>query len=127
VLSVFAIPPGPRLADGLRALWPVLVLFVIFRGAAWLISDRILLIAPAPDDSLKPAMVQGDIVFFHVDPSPPGPDELVLYQAADHITLRRGPGKPEDGQVRGRALFVFAAAKGTNGIDRVWKPLQARP
>jgi len=39
VISIFALPPGPRLADGLRALWPVLVLFIVFRGAGYVVQN----------------------------------------------------------------------------------------
>jgi hypothetical protein len=148
VISIFALPPGPRLKDGLRALWPVLVLFLVFRGAAdgvqrWAIAADL-----AADDGMRPAIVRGDTVFSNLSRSVPEAGAIVVIEPAPgERYLRRvvtvaddrlwvaadqpepvpyGIGPVPLASLRGRALFVFAAARGTPGLDRVWRPLGRR-
>ena len=147
VVSIFALPPGPQLKDGLRALWPVLVLFLVIRGAAYTMQTWALVADYAPDASMRPAMERGDTVFSRPGVPDPRPGELVVVEHpsvegtrylrriarvnGDAVELR-GDAADEKAvtlpsvsraQLRARALFVFAAAPGTNGIARVWKPL----
>jgi hypothetical protein len=141
VLSIFALPPGPRLKEGLRALWPVLVLFLVFRGAAYGVGTWAITGEFAPDDAMLPSIVRGDLLLVAVRDTPRVGDVVLLEQSgSDQRTLRRLVAVKDDQLVitarlsdsaehvprtalRGRVLFVFAAARGTNGVDRVWKPL----
>jgi hypothetical protein len=152
VISVFALPPGPRLRDGLRALWPVLVLFLVFRGAADAVQRWAIAADLAADDAMQPAIARGDTVFSNLSRRVPRPGEVVVIEPeAGRRYLRRVVGVLDDvlwvaadqpdpvpfglapipqpvplGALRGRALFVFAAARGSNGVDRVWTPLGRR-
>lgn len=155
VVSIFALPPGPRLKDGLRALWPVLVLFPVFRGAFYLVGIYALSNHVATDGAMGPAIASGDLVL--VRPSGEvavGEVALVEHPAGSGtLWLRRVLSRPSEGQagregrilvgvdeasdpaaaspagpvapaqLRGRALFVFMAGRGTDGRGRIWKPL----
>jgi hypothetical protein len=147
-ISVFALPPGPRLKDGLRALWPVLVLFLVFRGAADGVQRWAIAVDLAADDGLRPAIVRGDTVFSNLSRRAPTPGDVVVIEpepgqrylrrvvavADDRLWVTADPPDPLPyglgpvllTSLRGRALFVFAAARGTNGVDRVWRPLGHR-
>jgi len=147
VVSIFALPPGPQLKDGLRALWPVLVLFLVIRGASYTVQTWALAADYAQDGTLRPGMEPGDIVFSRPGVPDPQPGDLVVVEHPSVSGMRylrrvasvngdvvelRGDSVDDKAvsvplvtraQLRARALFVFAAAKGTNGVDRVWKPL----
>lgn len=151
VVSVFAMPPGPRIKDGARALWPILVLLPLFRGAFYLVGLYVLTNQIAGDGAMRPAIASGDLVLIHPTRQvPPGEVALVEHPAGSGtLWLRRVETRTPErvvvsaddrsdpaaaspaadlhpDQVRGRALFVFMAARGTDGRARVWKAL-ARP
>jgi hypothetical protein len=144
-LSIFALRPGPRITAGLRALWPVLALFVVFRGAAygaqrWGIEGDYM-----PDSTMEPRIIPGDLLVSHVTKDVAVGDLVVVEPSEEHRYVRRVTNidgetlslaaDHEDPKaekllsvsrsaVRAKPLFVFATARGTNGVGRVWKPLQ---
>jgi signal peptidase I len=64
VLSIFALPRGPKLKEGLFALWPVLILFLVFRGAAYLVKTYAFDAYRVPSHTaMLPLLSVDDIVF----------------------------------------------------------------
>ena len=110
VVSIFALPPGPRLKDGLRALWPVLVLFPVFRGAFYLVGIYALSNHVATDGAMGPAIASGDLVL--VRPSGEvavGEVALVEHPAGSGtLWLRRVLQRPSDGSEASERILVGA-------------------
>jgi signal peptidase I len=85
VVSIFALPPGPKLKDGLRALWPVLVLFLVFRGAAHVVRTYLLASLQAPSSSMLPLIADGDLVLTDLDPTrAPVAGDVIVYAEPGH-------------------------------------------
>jgi signal peptidase I len=85
VVSIFALPPGPKLKEGLRALWPVLVLFLVFRGAAYLLRAYALSAVQAPASSMLPLVADGDVLL--TTARPPGnvtPGDVIVFTEPGH-------------------------------------------
>jgi hypothetical protein len=148
VLSVLGLPPGADIGRGARGLWPVLVLFVLFRGAAYAVQTWALEADLAPDGAMRPAIEKGDVVLAALGRFEPRAGDVVVVEhggdrhlrrvrAVDEVGVEvvadepreRGPVPPRvaRAQVHARALFVFAAARGSDGRARVWKRLQVAP
>ena len=142
IVSLFALPPGPRLKDGLRALWPVLALFVIVRGFVFLMGAFVLQVAPVPDEAMAPALRQQDTLLVHPGDGVQVGDVAYVEHPAGKFLVRRvaavnadkldlssdtDPGllSVERSEVRGKALFVLGAGK-VDGRGRIWKPLTRR-
>jgi signal peptidase I len=89
VVSIFALPPGPQLKEGLFALWPVFVLFVVFRGAGYVVQNYALSAVKMPSLAMAPMIGTGDIVFVskHADAVRVG--DVVLFEAPDKQLLIR--------------------------------------
>lgn len=147
VISVFALPPGPKLKDGLKALWPVLVLALSFRGAAFVVRTYALEAETIGDDALAPQVVPGDVLLIYPGRGNPQPGDLVRFGVmgpsttprvrrvasrpdADHVTMQLDPQNVETvplDQVTGRALFVMATdGKVASGRGRIWQPLTVK-
>lgn len=142
IVSLFALPPGPRLKDGLRALWPVLALFVIVRGFVFLMGAFVLQVAPVPDDAMAPALRQHDTLLVHPGDRVQVGDVAYVEHPAGTFLVRRVAAVNADkldlssdtdpslvsverAEVRGKALFVLGAGK-VDGRGRIWKPLTRR-
>lgn len=147
VITVFALPPGPRLKDGLRALWPVLVLALLFRGAAYVVRTYALEAEVIADNVLEPQVVEGDVLLVRPGRSDPQPGDVIRFgeRGPDAVRrVRRVVARPDAAhvevqldaqhrelvpleQVTGRALFVMATSgKVKDGRGRIWKPLDPR-
>ncbi|MEO6952044.1 MAG: S24/S26 family peptidase [Polyangia bacterium] len=142
IVSIFVLPPGPHLKNGLRALWPVLALFVIVRGFVFLMGAFVLQVAPVPDDAMAPALRQHDTLLVHPGAGVVVGDVAYVEHPAGKFVVRRVAGIDADklelssdtdpsllsierSEVRGKALFVLGAGK-VDGRGRIWKPLSKR-
>lgn len=142
IVSLFALPPGPRLKDGLRALWPVLALFVIVRGFVYLMGAFVLQVAPVPDEAMAPALHEQDTLLVHPGDGVEVGDVAYVEHPAGKFLVRRVAARTDDkldlssdvdpslvsverAEVRGKALFVLGAGK-VDGRGRIWKPLSRR-
>ncbi len=143
VVTVLALPPGPQLKDGLRGLWPVLVLAIGFRGAAY-VRSYVLEGEVIADNVLAPLVVEGDVLLVHPGHGEPQPGDVIRFGVLGPDSarrLRRVLARPDAAhlevqlddqhhelitldQVTGRALFVMATnGKAADGRGRIWKPL----
>ncbi len=142
IVSLFALPPGPRLKDGLRALWPVLALFVIVRGFVYLMGAFVLQVAPVPNEAMAPALHEQDTLLVHPGDGVEVGDVAYVEHPAGKFLVRRVAARTDDkldlssdvdpslvsverAEVRGKALFVLGAGK-VDGRGRIWKPLSRR-
>lgn len=142
IVSLFALPPGPRLKDGLRALWPVLALFVIVRGFVYLMGAFVLQVAPVPDEAMAPALHEQDTLLVHPGDGVEVGDVAYVEHPAGKFLVRRVAARTDDkldlssdvdpglvsverAEVRGKALFVLGAGK-VDGRGRIWKSLSRR-
>jgi signal peptidase I len=89
VLSIFALRPGPELKKGLIALWPVFVLFVVFRGAAYLVQGYAFDALQMPSMAMAPMIGTGDIVFVTKRGYVPRLGDVVVVEAPEGPLLRR--------------------------------------
>jgi hypothetical protein len=120
VVSVFAVPPGPSVREGLRALWPALVIVAVFRAATFFVGNYVVGVVPVPDDALAPELRKGDWLLVHPGPTA-DPGDVVLVQPPTGTShLVRDDGATAD--IHGRALFVLASGAG-DGRGRIWKSL----
>ena len=97
VVSIFALPPGPRLKDGLRALWPALALLVVYRSAAWLVPAHVMPSYSVADMTMLPAIATGDVLLATARATTPRAGDVVLFEDPTH------PDKPQLGRVVGVA------------------------
>ena len=142
ILSVFVLPPGPHLKDGLRGLWPALALFVIVRGFVYLMGAFALQVAPVPDEAMGPALRQQDTLLVRPGDHVVAGDVAYVEHPAGTFLVRRVAARTADklelssdtdasvvtverAEVRGKALFVLGAGK-VDGRGRIWKTLSRR-
>jgi hypothetical protein len=146
VVTVFALPPGPAVRQGLRALWPVLVLALGFRGAAYVVRTYELQAEVITDNALAPEVVEGDVLLIHPGSFDAKPGDVIRYDGASeaerhvarvlgspdpsHLALKAADGSTHTvaaSTISGRGLFVMATTgKVKDGRGRIWKPLTPR-
>ena len=122
VISIFALPPGPKLKDGLRALWPAFVIFVAVRAAVYVVGNFAMQVAPVNDDTLAPEVRKGDTMLVHPGPAAAPGDVVFVEAPAGKFQWKRYDGAIPKDEIRGRALFVFSSA--SDGRGRIWRSLR---
>ncbi len=84
VISIFALPPGPKLKEGLRALWPVLVLLLAFRGAAHVVRTYALSSYKVPSSAMLPLIADGDLILATIGAHSPELGDVVVFAEPGH-------------------------------------------
>ncbi len=88
VISIFAVPPGPDLERGPVTLWPVFVLFVLFRGAAYGVDHYVLDALSTPDVAMLPLVGERDVVLVDRRPFEPRVGDVVAFADPKDIAQR---------------------------------------
>ncbi len=122
VVSIFALPPGPRLKQGLAVLWPAFVLLIVFRVAAYMVQNYALSAVKMPSLAMAPAIGTGDIVFVSTHADVVRVGDVVLLETKDK-RAQSGAWSPLGGQrVHLRSddgkLFIDGQRAGRHGGRR---------